>query len=275
MGKVYRITTLGFEEKELAALKRILILSLKRDRAYKISENGSGSPDLILVNADVEAALAKVDQCVKDKDSVVYASRNPAGHEFPNILKLPFLGSAAIRMFDQIIILKTGEVREISISDDDHSDSTSYELDQVANFDDSPIAGVGQIKVLVLDDSASVRKQMEIVLRARKMIPVMAEDGERALELIQNENFDLAFLDVVLPGIDGYQVCKQIKKNRRFQHLPVVMLTSRSSPFDKVRGSLAGCDMYLTKPVSQDDFNNALKKCSKSFSQEIQNRIAL
>ncbi len=88
MGKVYRITTLGFEEKELAALKRILILSLKRDRAYKISENGSGRPDLILVNADVEAALAKVDRCVKDKDLVVYATRNPAGHEFPNILKL-------------------------------------------------------------------------------------------------------------------------------------------------------------------------------------------
>ena len=61
------------------------------------------------------------------------------------------------------------------------------------------------------------------------------------------------FLDVVLPGIDGYQVCKLIKGNKQaIKRTAVVMLTSRASPFDRLRGSLSGCDAYLTKPVDEN-----------------------
>jgi twitching motility two-component system response regulator PilG len=70
---------------------------------------------------------------------------------------------------------------------------------------------------------------------------------------------------VVLPGIDGYQVCKLIKSNKQaVKRTAVVMLTSRSSPFDKLRGSLAGCDEYLTKPV---DENHLLEVISKFLPQ--------
>ncbi len=271
MSATYNIATLGFSESEVAALNRILFLSLKRQRVYKIAEAGNTGPDLIVVNADIEEAVAKVETRVKDKSVVVYASKTPANLNFPNTLRLPFLGSMAIRTFDQIIIEKTGDIPEFNLSDD----NTEYEVDKVSRAS-LEVGGfdAGQQKVLVLDDSSSVRKQMEIVLQANNLIPVMADTGEKALEVLENRHVDMAFLDVVLPGIDGYQVCKQIKRNKKFQHLPVVMLTSRSSPFDKVRGSLAGCDMYLTKPVSQEDSKKALQKCAEKMANGPSARFA-
>jgi two-component system, cell cycle response regulator len=80
-----------------------------------------------------------------------------------------------------------------------------------------------------------------------------AESGEQAIGLTGAREYACIFLDVVLPGIDGYQVCKLIKSNKQaIKKTAVVMLTSRSSPFDKLRGSLAGCDEYLTKPLDEE-----------------------
>lgn len=113
---------------------------------------------------------------------------------------------------------------------------------------------------LVVDDSPTVRKQLEIVLRNEEIDVVTAVTGEQALDALAQREFSIVLLDVVLPGTDGYQVCKAIKKNPATRHLPVVMLTSKSSPFDRIRGSLAGCDSYLVKPVSQSAFISTVGK---------------
>ena len=104
-------------------------------------------------------------------------------------------------------------------------------------------------RVLVIDDSATVRKQLELSLTEQGVQVFAADSGEAGLHMLSQNNIDLVFLDVMLPGADGYQICKTIKKNRQKTTVPVVMLTSKSSPFDRVKGSLAGCDSYLTKPV--------------------------
>lgn len=104
-------------------------------------------------------------------------------------------------------------------------------------------------RVLVIDDSATVRKQLEMSLSDQGVQVFVADSGEAGLHMLTQNNIDLVFLDVMLPGADGYQICKTIKKNRQKNTVPVVMLTSKSSPFDRVKGSLAGCDSYLTKPV--------------------------
>lgn len=104
-------------------------------------------------------------------------------------------------------------------------------------------------RVLVIDDSATVRKQLEMSLTDQGVQVFVADSGEAGLHMLTQNNIDLVFLDVMLPGADGYQICKTIKKNRQKNTVPVVMLTSKSSPFDRVKGSLAGCDSYLTKPV--------------------------
>jgi len=87
-----------------------------------------------------------------------------------------------------------------------------------------------------------------------------AETGEQAIDYINKNYYNLIFLDVVLPGIDGYQLCKIFKKDKTRKKTPVIMLTSKSSPFDRVKGALAGCDTYLTKPVKQETFTKPVKQ---------------
>jgi twitching motility two-component system response regulator PilG len=115
--------------------------------------------------------------------------------------------------------------------------------------------------VLVVDDNATVRKFMEAKLAPYGFQADFAETGEQAVGMTGTKEYTCVFLDVVLPGIDGYQVCKLIKSNKQaIKRTAVVMLTGRSSPFDKLRGSLAGCDEYLTKPVDENRLLEVIAK---------------
>lgn len=113
---------------------------------------------------------------------------------------------------------------------------------------------------LVVDDSPTVRKQLELELGNFNIQVDTAESGEQGMAMLAKNKYDIIFLDVVMPGADGYQVCKNIRRNQDTKLTPVVMLTSKSSPFDKVRGSLAGCNAYLTKPVDYENFYHVLEE---------------
>jgi len=116
---------------------------------------------------------------------------------------------------------------------------------------------------LVVDDSASVRKQLEIELDLFEVSVDYAEDAERALDLLANKHYDVAFLDVVLPDMDGFSICKKIKDDKESKSTKVIMLTGKASHADKVRGTLAGCDSYLVKPVGRTTFQATVKKFLK------------
>ena len=118
--------------------------------------------------------------------------------------------------------------------------------------------------VLVVDDSSTVRRQVGLELERLDIQVDAAESGEQAFELLARNRYDLIFLDVILPGVDGYHLCKAIKKDKTMKKTPVVMLTSKSSPFDRVKGALSGCDAYLTKPVKQSAFQGVVKKYLKN-----------
>jgi twitching motility two-component system response regulator PilG len=107
--------------------------------------------------------------------------------------------------------------------------------------------------VLVVDDSATVRAFMKAKLTPFRFDVDFAENGEQAIDMAQAKFYTCIFLDILMPGIDGYQVCKRIKSSGATKNTAVVMLSSKSSAFDKLRGNWAGCDAYLGKPVSEDD----------------------
>ena len=119
-----------------------------------------------------------------------------------------------------------------------------------------------QLSALVVDDSFPIREQIKLELEALVGQVDLAEDGERAIELITARPYDIVFLDVVLPGMDGYQICRTIKRDRRTKGTAVIMLTGKSSPFDRVKGKLAGCDTYLTKPVDHVTFQQVVRQYS-------------
>jgi CheY-like chemotaxis protein len=106
-------------------------------------------------------------------------------------------------------------------------------------------------RVLAVDDSPLMRTFLQNKLAPYGIVPDFAASGEEALFKISKQHFDLIFLDVMLPGMDGYDVCKMIKKNKDNALMKVVMLTSKDKTFDKIRGTMAGCDGYLTKPVDE------------------------
>lgn len=107
------------------------------------------------------------------------------------------------------------------------------------------------INVLLIDDSNTIRRSGEIFLSQAGAKVVLAEDGFDGLSKVVDHKPDVIFVDVMMPRLDGYQTCALIKNHRDFKDVPVVMLTSKDTLFDRARGKLVGCNQYLTKPFSK------------------------
>src|SRR5580692_1044138 len=104
-------------------------------------------------------------------------------------------------------------------------------------------------RVLVVDDILSNVKLLEAKLSAEYFEVVTAFNGQDALVKIEEHNPDIVLLDVMMPGMDGFEVCRRIKANPKSAHIPVVMVTALDQPSDRVAGLDAGADDFLTKPV--------------------------
>jgi twitching motility two-component system response regulator PilG len=116
------------------------------------------------------------------------------------------------------------------------------------------------LKVLVVDDSNTIRRSAEIFLKQGGHEVLLAEDGFDALAKINDYQPDLVFCDILMPRLDGYQTCAIIKRNARFAGLPVVMLSSKDGVFDKARGRMVGSQEYLTKPFTKDQLLQAVQQ---------------
>jgi len=101
--------------------------------------------------------------------------------------------------------------------------------------------------ILVVDDDLALSEMVSIMLRGEGFDTVVAADGPQALELLQSENADLVLLDVMLPGMDGVDVCQKI---REVSGIPIIMLTAKSDSADVVRGLESGADDYVVKPFN-------------------------
>jgi len=104
--------------------------------------------------------------------------------------------------------------------------------------------------VLVVDDVPANVKLLEAKLSNEYYDVITAKDGYEAIELTKAKKPDLILLDVMMPGIDGFETCRQIKQDPDVSHIPVVMVTALSDPSDRVRGLEAGADDFITKPIN-------------------------
>lgn len=122
--------------------------------------------------------------------------------------------------------------------------------------------------MLVVDDSATIRELLNITLGRLGIAVDFAASGTEAIHLANQEVYDLAFLDITLPDIDGYRVCKRLKGEAKTKNMPVIMLTSRNTTFDRVRGMMAGTDVYLTKPLDRVSLIAAMSKYLPQYVPE-------
>ncbi len=105
-------------------------------------------------------------------------------------------------------------------------------------------------RILVVDDVPANVKLLEARLLAEYFDVLTADDGHKALAICGSTHVDLVLLDIMMPGIDGFEVCERLKANPRTHHIPVVIVTALDQPSDRVRGLKAGADDFLTKPVN-------------------------
>ena len=115
-------------------------------------------------------------------------------------------------------------------------------------------------KVLVIDDSNTIRRSAEMFLRQAGYEVILAEDGFDALSKISDYQPRIIFVDVMMPRLDGYQTCAIIKRNQCFAGVPVIMLSSKDGLFDRARGMLAGANAYLTKPFTKEQLLRAVQQ---------------
>jgi DNA-binding response OmpR family regulator len=111
-------------------------------------------------------------------------------------------------------------------------------------------------RILLVDDEVSVQKLLTYPLRKEGYDVVAAMDGREALERLGEDDFDLVVLDVMLPRVDGFDVCRQIRSRST---VPIIMLTAKAEEIDKVLGLELGADDYITKPFSVREFRSRVK----------------
>ena len=104
--------------------------------------------------------------------------------------------------------------------------------------------------ILVVEDEADIRKLVRYNLEQEGFAPLEAADGEQALALLRKQRPHLLILDLMLPGMNGLEVCRMVRADDRLAKLPVLMLTARATEVDKVLGLEIGADDYVTKPFS-------------------------
>ena len=131
-------------------------------------------------------------------------------------------------------------------------------------------------RILVVDDIPANVKLLEARLLAEYFDVLTADNGFEALSICERTQVDLILLDIMMPGIDGFEVCERLKSNPRTAHIPVVMVTALDQPSDRVRGLKAGADDFLTKPVNDLQLMSRVKSLVrlKTLTDELRVRAA-
>ena len=109
-----------------------------------------------------------------------------------------------------------------------------------------------QLKVLVVDDESDLVEMVSLRLEANNYQVISAFDGQEGLDKARTEKPDLIILDLMLPKIEGYKVCRMLKFDERYKQIPVILFTARAQASDIKLGEDVGADAYLTKPFEPD-----------------------
>ena len=250
----------GISIDDASKLRKIFQLSSTRKRRYVENEVDSEKVAQIIISGDPEIR-------VKDHQViVVYGKNSSTNSSF--YLQPPLMSLRVLRMLDGIELKKPKNLSVIN---------APSKIDRVKALDKNTTETQGKknssYRVLIVDDSLLIHKALEIELNKAsfKTQNDYTESGEDCLKLISENQYDMIFLDIMMPGIDGFKTCTEIRKVANYKKVPVIMLSAKTSPVDEVKGVMAGCTSYLTKPINHEGFNKLLgrmdswmKKCKTS-----------
>lgn len=246
----------GFSKKNAEKLEKIFQATESRKRTYSVAKL-TDQTDLLIIDIDEQTVFDSkkhVDAMNPQMPMVtVGASDNPEGSGYH--IKGLLLATRVIHVLDQVKI--PARNTQTFINTKQAPEVGCYEVDIDGIADKTYVH-----TVLVVDDSEIMRKIIELELKkASQPLNVdFAESGEQALTMVSAKTYDFIFLDVMMPGMDGYETCGQIRKNNEMKKTPIIMLSANTSPLDEVKGVMAGCTNYVTKPIKSDEFQNMLDR---------------
>jgi two-component system, cell cycle response regulator len=280
VGKLFDVAVIGADESDLEIFERIFGITRYRARQYRLksARESNSSPeleaiakaDIFIVNMHNPNAI----RCWHKVATFITAERrrpvlkmskvmpsSQAGSEFT--ISWPINPAKVLQSLDNYTIRHLHYYPEFEIGSE--QELTLDTLRNIKAINLSTLVQQGgaqeqQVRVLIADDSLTVRRQLKMEFDLMSAQLKAVADGEAAVKAAEQEKFDVIFLDVVMPGMDGYAACKSIKRTSLNKNTPVVMLTSKSSSFDKFKGMLAGCDTYLTKPINHNEFKQVTEK---------------
>ena len=248
----YDVATFGISDSELEVLRRIFVVSADRPNTFRLQVAGSdpGESRIMMLdrnNPGDVSKWAKAHQEGTRQPPSIILTQNDTGDDTLS-LRRPLIATRVLAALDRAVkAIDTPRTPPLPVDDKAFQSSTTMVPER-------------KYQALVVDDSLPVRKQIGMALDKVNVKANFAESGEQALSALENSDYDIVFLDVMMPGIDGYDACKRIKNDPRKRHIPVVLLTGNSSALDRVKGKMSGCDSYLAKPVSKDQFYQTLRK---------------
>jgi len=273
----YSVEVIGFSQTELMALASVFDLSSRRVPKF-VRHTTAGTPaDILLVDSnDIEAVRLLGERNPSGNIPTIMIGDSNRGTNWP-LLARPIRWMKLFQAFDVAIGSPASEAPKPVAAAPATASTVAQPVVRAGSASPAipvarPAMPAGEVSgawraqnpqvdsVLVVDDNLTVREFMKSKLAAFNFNVDYAENGEQAIGFTGQKHYTCIFLDVVMPGIDGYQVCKLIKSNRSAQKTAVVMLTSKDSPFDKIRGSMSGCDAYLTKPVDEEKLLETISK---------------
>lgn len=244
---------IGFSDAEKSMLASTFRLTGRRAFYYEPADAPDKRIDIYLVNADHPDALNQLQARAPNPHApAVLVGRAPVASAWP-LLEKPIHW---IRLFEQMDAQMAAALQQRALRGST-GQWDGRTLRRAVDKNTAPEAvmlePLRNESVLVVDDSATVRAFMRAKLTPFRFDVDYAENGEKAIDMAQAKSYACIFLDILMPGMDGYQVCKRIKSSPATKAVAVVMLSSKSSAFDKFRGNWAGCDAYLGKPVGEHE----------------------
>ena len=210
-----------------------------------------------------ELRLAEEDRLAEEAEAQRLAEAEEAELRSQESEEEDELYDSVNELVDDVKSTTTPEVLDVAAlaSGRDEEDSSEEQEDSRNEQADTPAELESDEKPLVLavDDSPTIRKLVSMTLSRAGFEVVAAADGVEALTMLADRAPSIILSDINMPRLDGYKLCKFVKRNQGTKHIPVILLSGKDGVFDKMRGKMSGCDGYITKPFESNDLLEKVK----------------
>lgn len=258
------VSLINFPEIDGSKLQKILQLS--KTSSYSVSPfNPDSETDLWFFYGENYFEKEEF-KCLSERHySRVIVVAKQAPQTGCHHLALPLIASRSLKLLDKITDAALSLKTENTSAQSRQNGLQAYREDSESDF-----------RILVVDDSEPMQQALAKEIKNFDAAAVIdfADNGEQALEIVKNRHYDFIFLDIIMPGIDGFETCTRMRKLPQLKKTPIVMLSSKTSPLDEVKGVMAGCTTYMTKPIVPEEFQKVIRRISKWVENVAKKKLA-